>query len=417
MSRNTRQSAGREDAVKKTMLLCCIALMLGNSWISADVFRFGYTKGEKYRIVSQIRESVYVNGKFSHESDILDKIAVMVTDTRADAGCHDVLFQTSERAYGSRATYDWSEEYTSLFWRDGRGAYTIDPSYFMPMVRDVPVFPEGDVQPGDSWAARGSEVHDFRANFGIAQPFQFPISVNYSYVGNEKRDDIDCALFTIDYEIFHTVDAPREGATGMYPVRVAGSSHQKYWWDRAGKRPLYDEESFDFIYTFNTGDEVEYTGDSEGIQIQSQPLDRAQVAGEIQKQLDAQHVPDVTVAPTDNGVTITLENVTFPPNSDTLLPAEQDKLRRIAEILKKYPDRDIAVMGFTARAPGYTEQDYQTLSDQRARAAANFLLSIGARDASQMTVRGMGASSPIGDNSTEEGREKNRRVEITILEN
>jgi outer membrane protein OmpA-like peptidoglycan-associated protein len=58
-----------------------------------------------------------------------------------------------------------------------------------------------------------------------------------------------------------------------------------------------------------------------------------------------------------------------------------------------------------------------TLSERRARAAANFLLSIGARKAAQVTVRGMGAGSPVGDNSTEEGMRKNRRVEITILEN
>ena len=125
----------------------------------------------------------------------------------------------------------------------------------------------------------------------------------------------------------------------------------------------------------------------------------------------------MSVQSTEQGVTITLENVNFPPNSDTLLPAEQDKLRRIGKILTQYPDRDIAVSGFTARASGYTEKDYQTLSEQRARAAADFLLSIGARKASQVTVRGMGASSPIGDNSTEEGMKKNRRVEITILEN
>jgi outer membrane protein OmpA-like peptidoglycan-associated protein len=390
-------------------------LLAGGSLATADAFRFAYTKGEKYRIVSEIRESVYVNGRFSHESDILDKIAVTVTDTKNDSGDHDVTYQTSERAYGSTSTYEWSEEYASQFRRDARGSYTIDPSFFMPMVRDVPLFPEGDIKQGDTWLARGSEVHDFRANFGIPQPFQFPITVEYTYTGREIRDGVDCAVFAINYEIFHTVSAT--GPEKMYPTRVAGYSHQKFWWDISGRRPLYDEESFDFVYSFNTGDEVEYKGDSQGRLIPAAPLDRAQVAGEIQKQLDAQKIPGVTVAPSDSGVTITLENVNFPPDSYTLLPAEQDKLRRIGQILKQYPERDIAVSGFTARAPGYTEKDYQTLSVQRARAAANFLLSIGARKASQISVRGMGASSPIGDNSNEEGRKKNRRVEITILEN
>jgi outer membrane protein OmpA-like peptidoglycan-associated protein len=162
---------------------------------------------------------------------------------------------------------------------------------------------------------------------------------------------------------------------------------------------------------------VEFVGTSEGRQIAALPLDKPKVAEEIQKQLDPQSMPGVTVAPTQEGVTITLENVNFPPNSDELLPAEQEKLGRIAEILKKYPERDIAVTGFTARAPGYTEEDYQALSEKRARAAAEFLLSRGARRAEQITVRGRGAESPIGDNSNEEGRKKNRRVEITILEN
>jgi len=402
--------------VRMPVVLCCVALCAAGSGLWADVFRFGYARGEKYRIVSQVHESVFVNGKLDHNAEILNKIAVAVTDTKNDAGYHVVDFQTSERAYGSRNTYEWSEEYTSEFWRDGRGAYTIDPSYFMPVVRNVPMFPEGDVSIGGTWVARGIESHDFRTNFGIQDPFQFPITADYTYLADETRSGVACAVLSIEYEIFHPVTPP-PGTTRMSPTRVAGASHQKYWWDRAGRKPVYYEESFDFIFSFNTGDEVEFKGDAGGEVIPSAPLDRAQVAGDIQEQLNAQKIPGVSVQQSDQGVTITLENVNFPPNSDQLLPAEQDKLRRIGEILKKYPDRDIAVAGFTARAPGYTEEDYQRLSEQRARAAAQFLLSQGARRAEQITARGMGARSPIGDNSTEDGRRKNRRVEITILEN
>jgi outer membrane protein OmpA-like peptidoglycan-associated protein len=400
----------------RRLVLIVAAVALAAVSLPADVFRFAYTKGEKYRILSRVHESVYVNGRFSHDVDILNKIAVSITDTREDAGFHVVDFQTSERLYGSRNTYEWSEHSTSEFWKDGRGAYTIDPSWFMPVIRNVPFFPEGDVPVGGTWSAPGTESHDFRTDFGIREPFQFPFTADYRYVNTVARNGVDYALFTIDYEISHPVTTPR-GLARIFPTHIAGYSHQRYWWNIAERTPGFFEESFDFHFTLNTGDEVEYKGDASGELVPSAPLDRAQVAGDIQKQLDAQAIPDVSVQTTDQGVTITLGNVNFPPNSDQLLPVEQDKLRRIAGILKKYSDRDIAVAGFTARAPGYTESEYQALSEQRANAAANFLLSTGVVTAERLTARGMGARSPIGDNATEAGMRKNRRVEITILEN
>ena len=243
----------------KKISLGLLLLAAASGTLSAEVFRFAYTKGEKYRIVSRVHESVTINGRFSHDADILNKISVEVTDTKGDAGYHSVTFQTSERAYGSDRTYEWSEDYTSQFWRDGRGAYTIDPSYFMPVVRDVPLFPDGDVQPGQSWVALGSETHDLRSSFGITEPFSFPITASYTYAGNETRGGVSCAVIAISYEIFHKV-VPPAGTNGMYPVRIAGFSHQRYWWDLANKRPVYYAEDFDFIFSFNTGDEVEYAG-------------------------------------------------------------------------------------------------------------------------------------------------------------
>jgi outer membrane protein OmpA-like peptidoglycan-associated protein len=339
-----------------------------------------------------------------------------VTDVSGDRGYHEARFQTSERAYGSRSAYEWSEEYTSLFWRDSRGAFTIDPSQFMPVVRNVPLFPTEAVEPGQSWSAQGSEVHDFRRNFGIERPFRFPINVNYTYLRNEERGGIACAVIGINYEIFHKV-SPSSMSADMYPTRVSGFSNQEYWWDRAGGRPVYYEEEFDFIFDFTSGDEVEFAGSADGELIGAAPLDREGASRQIQREIDEQGISGVSVAPSAEGVIITIENVNFPPNSAALLPAEQDKLRRIAGILEKFPDRDIAIAGHTARASGYTEEDYQALSEKRANAVGDFLLALGARRPAQVTTRGMGARMPFGDNATEEGRRKNRRVEITILEN
>lgn len=391
-------------------LLSVLALLPAD----AETFRYAYTKGEKYRILSKVFEAVFVNGVFSHQADILNRIAVEVTDERDGSGHHAVSYQTSERAYGSSDTYEWSEEYRSVFWRDALGRYTIDDSYFMPVVRDVPMMAERDVQPGQSWTAEGSEVHDFRRSFGLPKAFHFPITVGYTYLRDEKRGTLRCAVIAIRYNVFHRItDVPMTQKT--YPTRITGTSNQTLWWDLDNCRPVYYEEEFDFIYTLASGQEVEYEGSANAEVIDAQPLNRRKMVEEIAR--DIEKIPDASVRQDEAGVTITLENVNFPPNSFELLPQERDKLRRIAEILSRYPDRDVLVTGFTARAAGYTEEEYQYLSEMRAKAAGDYLRSLGAREAEQLTSKGMGSRNPIGDNGTEEGMRKNRRVEITILEN
>lgn len=409
------RGAGLRTAAAGVAVLLAVAAA-GASAADEGPLRFGYEKGEQYRLVTRVSERVLVNGRFSHQADILNRIAVTVTDVRGASGLHEAVFQTSERAVGSSGSYAWAEDYDSVFWRDARGAFTIDDRYFMPVVRNVPLFPAEPVAAGGTWSAPGWEVHDFRASFGIQDPYPFPIMVSYTYLRDEQRDGISCAVIGISYRVFEKVPAPKR-TTGTYPVRIAGSSDQTLWWDRAAGRELAYAETFDFLFTLATGDEVEYAGEASGELIEAKPLDRAKAAAAIGDELARQGLEGVSVRPDELGVTITLDNVQFQPNSDALLPAEQEKLRRIAALLAQYPDRDLLIAGHTAGVPGYTAAQHQQLSEQRARAVAEYLLALGARSAEQVTTRGMGAGAPIGDNATEEGRRKNRRVEITILEN
>jgi outer membrane protein OmpA-like peptidoglycan-associated protein len=407
-----RRFEGNRAAAPILVVLLAVAAAAA----SAGELRYSYEKGEQYRMVTRVNERVLVNGTHSHQADILNRIAVKVTDARDGSGLHDAVFQTSERAYGSSGSYEWSEDYDSVFWRDARGAFDIEDRYFMPVVRNVPLFPQKPVSAGDTWSAAGWEVHDFRVSFGIQDPFSFPITVSYTYLRDEVRSGIDCAVIGISYTVFQKLtSAPR--TTRTYPVRLAGTSAQTLWWDKAAGRELAYTETFDFLFTLATGDEVEYIGEASGELVEAKPLDRAAATAQIKSELERQKVEGASVRSDDLGVTITLENVNFQANSDALLPMEQEKLRRVASILANYPDRDILVTGHTAGVAGYTAQQHQELSELRARAVGDFLLSLGARSAGQMTTRGMGAGVPIGDNATEEGRRRNRRVEITILEN
>ena len=390
--------------------------LLGTTLAPADQFAFAHALGDRYRLVTRVDENVYRNGAFMQRADILNKITVHVAEVRKDgSGLLESSFLTSERAFDSRGAYGPFEEfYESVFWRTPTGGLEIEPHYLMPIVRGVPTFPGRDLQPGDTWVGDGEEVHDFSRNFGVEEPFRFPVRVNYSYLGRDVIDGREIGVIAIDYTVFHRA-RPVVGETFNIPERLTGLSEQLYYWDFAAGRAVAYSESFEFIVHLASGEYYEFSGTASGELVESAPLDRDQAAAEIRDELEAAGVTDVTVEAVAEGVTLTLENVQFPSDSPLLISDEQDKLRRIAEILESFSDRDILITGHTARVG--SEESSQILSEQRAKAVGDYLLAIGSRTADQMVFRGLGSRRPVGDNSDETGRRQNRRVEITILEN
>ncbi len=397
-------------------LILVLLLALPFSPLAAETLRFKYVKDEKYRLVTEVNEEVYLNGKLSHQANILNKVAVDTLAVRKETGLLSATFLTSERSYGVQTSFSLTEEYESLFWRDEIGRYDIGEAYFMPVVRNVPTFPVEDIEPGTSWGAAGEEAHDLRRSFAIEKPVRFPMTVSYTYVGSEMREGRKLEVIAIQYEVQHRLQG-LASRTALVPVLIEGRSEQTYYWDnQLGKPHSYNEE-FDFIFYLSDGQTVEYVGSAEGLLLESQELDREQVAEDIARKLEERGVEDTTVVAEEEGVTLNLQNIQFEPNSAALRESERAKLRKIGEILKDYPNRDILITGHTARVPGYTEQDHQRLSEQRATAVADYLLSLGALRPLQVTTRGMGHREPLSDNDTEASRRQNRRVEITILEN
>jgi outer membrane protein OmpA-like peptidoglycan-associated protein len=372
-----------------------------------------YKAGEKYRIISEVGEEILINGARSHTSDILNKISVETAEVKGATGRLDCLFRMSERIAGPHEAFFLKEDYRSTFWRDDRGACTMDRDYFMPVVRNVPLFPAGAVRPGDTWTAEAEEVHDLRRGYGLERPMHFPVSVTYTYLRNEVREGVNTAVVKIRYNTFHRVTGLGP-ASRPVPEKITGMSEQTWYWDiAAGAMQSYEEE-FDFIFFLTGGSTVEYRGKASGRLVRSPALDRDRVAAELDRALRREKIPDAGVRKDKDGVSIVLENVQFPPNSPELTPAEKEKLSRIAEILGRFPGRDFLVTGHTARVGD--EETSRALSVQRAQAAGDFLVGRGIAKTRVMT-RGKGSGEPAADNATEEGRKKNRRVEILILEN
>ncbi len=116
--------------------------------------------------------------------------------------------------------------------------------------------------------------------------------------------------------------------------------------------------------------------------------------------------------PVDDKTWFSFDRLTFETAKATLKPESQEQLKNIAEILKAYPKVTVKIGGYTDNTGD--PQANLRLSQQRAEAVMAGLVQLGV-DASHMRAEGYGQEHPIADNSTEEGRAKNRRIDIRVV--
>lgn len=113
------------------------------------------------------------------------------------------------------------------------------------------------------------------------------------------------------------------------------------------------------------------------------------------------------------GSKFNLNRIFFEFNSSELLTASYAELDKLSGILKDKPGLRIEIRGHSDNVG--SDSYNKTLSVKRAAAVYDYLISEGI-DKSRMKYRGFGNKVPVADNDTEEGRSKNRRVEIVVVE-
>lgn len=101
--------------------------------------------------------------------------------------------------------------------------------------------------------------------------------------------------------------------------------------------------------------------------------------------------------------------ITFDIGKATIKPESMTEINRIAQLMKDNGDLKFEVQGHTDNTG--TVAGNQKLSEQRAQAIVSKLVEMGIA-ANRLSAKGMGQSAPLADNSTDEGRAKNRRVEF-----
>ncbi|MBQ9362688.1 MAG: OmpA family protein [Bacteroidaceae bacterium] len=159
-------------------------------------------------------------------------------------------------------------------------------------------------------------------------------------------------------------------------------------------------------------------GTTAGILI-GKKMDKAKAAAAAVENAKVEEVTD------QNGlkaVKITFDSgILFPSGSSTLSSSAQSSLQKFAnDVLKVNKDMDCSIQGYTdntgwkGSTAEQSAQKNQQLSLQRAQAVSTYLVNLGVPASQIKAIEGFGEANPVADNSTNEGKTQNRRVEVYI---
>lgn len=369
--------------------------------------QFSYVNetGRILRFKNLVRYSVIVNGEPYGSMDEMNKVVLELQSLSNQWGFYSGKFSSFSRDINLADSYKLNEEYLSSFYQDEQGVQIVWNSSLLPTTRSIPTFPTNDLKIGDTWSAPGEEVH--RSVLNTNTVFRVKVEPAYRYLGNETIDGRLLARIAIDYHIQYF---PRKDPDML---SFTGYTHNTLYWDISNRMPYFYFEEFAFMYTARTGETIFYKGlaESKVEYVSDLTNQKQQVFAELSN--SAGHASNgMTVRETNDGIIVNLGNILFDINKATIKKEFETRLDKLAEILRKYPRLDIAVSGHTDIIG--TAAYNQSLSEARAKAISDYLISKGINP-TRISFKGYGSLQPVADNTSEDGRTKNRRVEIKII--
>jgi outer membrane protein OmpA-like peptidoglycan-associated protein len=137
----------------------------------------------------------------------------------------------------------------------------------------------------------------------------------------------------------------------------------------------------------------------------------AQSAADAREKLLGQLNTVLATSESARGLIVNMSDVLFDTSKYTLKPGTQISLAKVSGILQSYPGLKLQVEGYTDSTG--TPEFNQKLSENRAGAVRDFLVSQGVADAN-IVATGYGPNHPVADNNTVTGRAQNRRVQLVV---
>jgi outer membrane protein OmpA-like peptidoglycan-associated protein len=287
----------------------------------------------------------------------------------------------------------------------------------LPFRSGFPVFPDEDnVAIGDTWQADGEDsirIDDAEELISI------PFHCTYTYCGLETVMERQAQTVDFEYGYFdrnpyrndsYELRGRGEGSIFLFLDKAGGYFINerliRHFLDSSGKVVRREEG---FRLTWGRGISRAEV-DSLSRKLALVLLDQGGEGGD--KVSSGGGEEKIEIKETVEGIKISLPEIHFYPDEARILPSEKDRLDRLAELLKSVPESDFLIKGHTADV-GTKESQY-VLSVDRARTILEEMEKRGLKS-DRFIYQGLGGDEPVATNDTEEGRARNRRVEVIIL--
>lgn len=282
-----------------------------------------------------------------------------------------------------------------------------------PNLKSIISFPRSSVEIGSNWTGTAQVTYDL-TSFGIEEPLSLDVPVTWKVTGLLEQDG------RVYYEVYAAwapyYSLPKPMATRSGIDRISGYSTMVVYWDNKAGAPKQSTLIEETQYRFTDGTSLMKRTDTEEEFRTVTDIVRERIVSQLKEQIVAQKVQNVEVTQTEEGIKLTIENIQFEPDSAVLVEAEKAKLLNIGKVLSSLTGQKLSIIGHAANTAGSNEAELLTLSTARAESVAKFLVEAGIKTAEEVVSSGKGGTEPVASNDTPEGRSKNRRVEIIIID-
>lgn len=379
---------------------------------SGDVLELNEFHDVKFRVASQ---EVRRQDK--------NRIVLLAEDCNAKSCRIDSRFDTYVRYGNLTGPFRKDQSFVSKFFIEKNGMYTVPDEYSVPNLRSIPAFPDRELEPGESWTMPAEESFDFNG-----AKFKIPVQAEYTTFGNKEwnwngykgRGE----KIHYSYPIFHQVSG---NVSPNLPVKVYGMARGEVYFDTEQGVPQYKDIKLSYTFVYRDGRITEANFHINGIYQHRKKLTdlaKDRFGEDIKKQLKAsgldlaeeqnpQSQNPIQVRRTEEGISISLDSILFDTDKYDLKDQAIQQLGKISEVLKSHPDREIRISGHTDNQGG---KDYNLkLSENRAKSVLDSLVKKYKLDSNRLSYQGYGDTKPIASNKDDVGRQKNRRVDITIV--